>query len=661
MSSLSPHFTTLPPEQEAIRAKCFHPAGAFEEFLPEDLEGSIPERFEKIVRKYPDRIAVKTRSHEVSYDGLNRAANRLARVILAKTGQDPKPVALFLEHGVPPIIANLGILKAGKVAVQTDPAAERSRIAHLLADSQAALVITNTKNYSMARERMNAKHSLINMDELDSSLSDVNPKLSIPSNAPASVRYTTGSTGQAKGSVKTHRHELHAVANLTKYFRICADDRVIMLGRHVLGKHTFEALLNGGTLYPFDLREEDLVTLGRWLIQQEITIYKSFPTAFRHFVDTLSGHESFPKLRLIRLEGEPVYSADLELYKKHFASNCLFVNSFSSTETGTVCVYFADKNTQIDGHRIPVGYPVDGMEVLLLDELGRDVGPNQLGEIAVRSRFLSAGYWQKPELTREKFHLEPGTEKEQLYLTGDLGEMSEHGCMVLLGRKDFEIKIRGSRVDVSQTEAALAEHPGIKELTVVPKKLPSGDTRLVAYLVARQSPAPAATDLRHFLKQRLPEFMIPTAFVVLDKLPLLATGKVDRRELPDPGDRRPELDTPYVSPRTGIESELRRIWTEVLGISRIGIHDSFFDLGGHSLAATRVVSQVIKQFQLELPLQSLFESTTVATMAAVITEHQGKKVGEKELDRILTELESLTDEEARRLLADKSATVQRSD
>jgi acyl-coenzyme A synthetase/AMP-(fatty) acid ligase/acyl carrier protein len=428
-----------------------------------------------------------------------------------------------------------------------------------------------------------------------------------------------------------------------------------------LGKHTFEALLNGGTLYPFDLREEDLVTLGRWLIQQEITIYKSFPTAFRHFVDTLSGHESFPKLRLIRLEGEPVYSADLELYKKHFASNCLFVNSFSSTETGTVCVYFADKNTQTDGRRIPVGYPVDGMEVLLLDELGRDVGPNQLGEIAVRSRFLSAGYWQKPELTREKFHLEPGTEKEQLYLTGDLGEMSEHGCMVLLGRKDFEIKIRGSRVDVSQTEAALAEHPGIKELTVVPKKLPSGDTRLVAYLVTRQSPAPAATDLRHFLKQRLPEFMIPTAFVVLDKLPLLATGKVDRRELPDPGDRRPELDTPYVSPRTGIESELRRIWTEVLGISRIGIHDSFFDLGGHSLAATRVLSQAIKQFQLELPLQSLFESTTVATMAAVITEHQGKKVGEKELDRILTELESLTDEEARRLLADKSATVQRSD
>ena len=151
MSELSRPFVDLPPEQLAIRAKCFHPRGAFEEFLPEDLEGSIPKRFEKIVRKYPERIAVKTRSLEVSYDDLNRAANRLARVILAKTGQDQKPVALFLEHGVPPIIANLGILKAGKVAVQIDPAAERSRIAHLLADSQAAVVITNTKNYSMAR------------------------------------------------------------------------------------------------------------------------------------------------------------------------------------------------------------------------------------------------------------------------------------------------------------------------------------------------------------------------------------------------------------------------------------------------------------------------------------------------------------------------------
>ena len=662
MSDPSRHSTRLPPEQQAIRAKCFHPTGMFVEFPKEEIEQSIPARFEKIVRKYPDRTAVKTGRYQVSYDDLNRAANRLAHVILAKTRPDQEPIALFLEHGISPIIATLAILKAGKFAVQTDPAAERSRIAYLLEDSRATIVLTNEKSYSMAQEWATEKRHLINIDDLDSHLSDDNLGIPISSTAPASVRYTTGSTRQAKGSLKSHRHDLHSVANFTNYFHVCADDRILMLGRHVLGKHAFEALLNGGALYPFDLLDESLVNLAQWLIQEQITIYKSLPTAFRHFVGTLSGRESFPKLRLIRLAGEPVYTADLELYRKHFPSDCLFVNSFSSTETGNISVYFADKNTHLNRGRVPVGYPVEGKEVLLLDETRKKVGPYRTGEIAVRSRFLSTGYWQRPELTREKFHSEPGTEGGQLYFTGDLGRMSNDGCLELIGRKDFAIKIRGSRVDVGETEAALGEHPGIKELVVVPKKLPSGDTRLVAYLVARNKPAaPTVTELRHFLKEKLPESMIPAAFVVLDKLPLLPTGKVDRRALPDPGDRRPELDTPYVTPRTGIETELQRIWTEVLSIGQIGIHDNFFDLGGHSLAATRVISQVIKKFQLDIPLQSLFQSPTITEMAAVITEHQGKKVGEKELDRILTELESLTDEEASRLLADKSATVQRSD
>jgi len=302
------HKTNLALDQEAIRAKCFHPTGAFIEFSKEEIEQSIPERFEKIVRLYPDRVAVKTRSQQLSYNDLNRAANRLARAILAISEHDQEPLALFLEHGISPIIANLAVLKAGKFAVQTDPAAQRSRTAHLLEDSRATLLLTNEKSYSMAQEWATEKRRLINIDDLDSRFSDDNLGIPIPSTSPGSVRYTTGSTRQAKGSLKSHRHDLHTVAHFTNYFHICADDRIIMLGRHVLGKETFEALLNGAALYPFDLLEESLAALAQWLIQEQITIYKSFPAAFRQFVGALSDRESFPKLRLIRLAGEPVYT-----------------------------------------------------------------------------------------------------------------------------------------------------------------------------------------------------------------------------------------------------------------------------------------------------------------------------------------------------------------
>lgn len=650
MGNLSAPLIDLPQEQRAIQARCFHPSNVFVMFEKNDIERSIPDRFEQIALKYPDRLAVKTKSEQVSYDALNRAANRLAHAIMACREEGQEPVALFVKHGIPLIIANLAVLKAGKISLGVDPSAPRSRTAHLLEDSQAALILADSHNDSMAREWAKSERRLINMDELDSNLSDENLELCIPSDAYAYIRYTSGSTGQAKGGVKTHCHVLHAVMNFTNYFHICADDRLAFLSRDSLGKHVFEALLNGAALCPADPKEEGLLNLADWLTQEEITIYKSFPTAFRHFVSTLSGRENFPKLRLIRLEGEPLYKRDVELYKKHFSSECLFVNSFSSTETGPICLYFVDKNTNIAGSRVPVGYPVEGMEVLLLDELGKNVGFNQPGEIAVKSRFLSSGYWQRPELSREKFQLVPDGGEERVYLTGDLGQMTEDGCLELLGRKDFQVKIRSFRVDVGEVEAMLADHPGVKEAAVIAKEDRSGNARLVAYLVPSSHPAPTVSSLRNFLKEKLPDYMIPSAFMNLDEIPLTATGKVNRRELPDTGNTRPELDTFYVPPRTPVEEKVAEIWAEVLSLDRVGIHDNFFDLGGHSLAATRVVSRVINFLQVGLPVQSLLDAPTVADMAATILQAKVKEIGQEDLASILAELEALSDEEAQHSL-----------
>src|SRR3990172_6913022 len=312
-----------------------------------------------------------------------------------------------------------------------------------------------------------------------------------------------------------------------------------------------------------------------------------------------------------------------------------------------------DKASEIGISTLPVGYAVEDKEVILLDDSGCELGFGQVGEIDIKSAYLSPGYWRKPELTLAKFLSDPKGGDQKIYLTGDLGRMAPDGCLFHLGRKDFQVKVRGYRVEVSEIEMALLEHAAIKEVAVASREVQSGDRRLVAYFVPTGQPAAGVREVRNFLKDRLPDYMIPSAFVMLRALPLTPNGKVDRLALPEPGKSRPELETPFVAPKTPVEEELARIWAEVLSLDQVGIHDNFFDLGGHSLAATRVVSQVIKKFQLEIPLQSLFQSPTVATMAAVIAKHQGKNLGDEELASILTELETLSDEEAERLLANQ--------
>jgi non-ribosomal peptide synthetase component F len=424
MKDQSTSITKFPPDQEAIRAKCFHPTGSFVEFLKEDVERSIPERFEKIVQTYPDRIAVKTADQQLTYRQLNKRANRLAHEILATRGEVHEPVALFLDDWARLIIAHLAVLKAGKISLALDPAAAKSRTAHLLADSHAALILCDQGTTTVAHEWGTHERDVINID-VPNSVYEESPKIHTPADSYAYIRYTSGSTGNAKGATKTHRHILKAVMDLTNHFHICAEDRVTLLGFASIGKHLFKALLNGGRLCPFDARKEGLVHLADWLIREGVTVYYSFPTAFRHFVSTLSGEEDFSNLRLIELEGEPVYQSDLDLYKKHFPAHSVLVNTLSSAETGTVCLYFVDKDTTITNGRVPVGYPVDDMEVLILDENGKPVESNQIGEVVVHSRFLSSGYWAKSKLTQQQFISETSSGSAQVYFSRDLGRLSK--------------------------------------------------------------------------------------------------------------------------------------------------------------------------------------------------------------------------------------------
>jgi len=659
MSDFILHTTQLPPEQQAIWAKCFHPTGIFFEFTKEEIEQSIPERFEKTVRRFPRRVAVKSKQNEFSYTRLNRAANCIAHVVLTHLGEEQEPVPLLFDNDAPIIAAVMGVLKSRKVYVPLDTTHPHARIAAILKNLRARLIVTDSKNLPLLSELAQCGCRVVNIDRIDLGASAENPKLSILPDSPAVILFTSGSTGQPKGVIQTHRNILHEIMNYANAVHICAADRLALLSSPSFAdavRTFYGAVLNGASLYPLNLKREGLTHLADWLAREEITIYRSVPSVFRHFADALSGRERFPHLRLIYSAGDSVTWADIESYQKHFSRDCIFVNGLGSTESLTYRWYVLDKETTLTGSSVPVGYTLDGQRMMLLDEQRKEIPHGEIGEIAVASRYLSPGYWNRPDLTQAAFQASLNTREERVYLTGDMGRIGPDGCLTHLGRKDFQVKIRGQRIEAVEIESALVSLKTIKEAVVVAREIRLGERDLVAYLVPGERPRPALAALRRLLAEKLPDYMIPSYYVWLDALPLNANKKVDRKALPNPDASRPEMHTPFVAPKTAVEEAIASIWSHVLGIDQVGIYDNFLDLGGHSLAATRIVSRVIKKFQLELPVESLFAAPTIAEMVAVIAERQWSELGEEETEKILAELESLTDEEVRRLLLDTKET-----
>ncbi len=581
------------------------------------VEQSISHRFEQQAAKYPNRIAVKTTSESLSYDDLNKAANRVARAIVAERGEDPEPVAILLDAEASAITAILGVLKSRKFFVLLKPSHPYVRNNYILQDIQPGLIVTDHENLSLAQQLAVGHCGLLNIDEVGSTVSADNLPLSFSSDNLAYVIYTSGSVGEPKGIVHSHHTALHFRMKGATRLDIGEKDRVTS------AVDIFTPIISGAASFPWNVTKDGLANLAGWLMGQEITVYRSFPTAFRHFVGTLTGKEDFPKLRLISLIGEPLYKKDVELFKKHFAPSCLLINNLGSTETGIFRQYVIDRNSEITGNIVPVGYGTEDAEVLLLDDDGKEVGVNCVGEIAVKSRCLSLGYWRRPDLTESLLRSDPKDADQRIYLTGDLGRMSKNGCLDCLGRKDSQVKVRSLRVDTREVEAVLRDHPGIKEIAVIAQEGQSGDMRLVTYFVARTDPAATVSELRNFLKDKISNHMIPSAFVKLDALPLTATGKVDRRALPDPGKARPDLETIYMPPRSPLETELAKIWADLLSLDRIGVNDNFFELGGDSLHAVRLIARIEEVFGKQLIPAKVFQSPTIAQLATMLRLETG--------------------------------------
>lgn len=601
---------------------CVQPTNTFVEFSREEVQQSIPERFEKQVNQYPNRIAVKTRQTQLTYIELNQAANRLARAIIAERGQGSEAIALLLEQSANLIVSILGILKAGKFYVPLDPSYPQERNIKILEDSQAGLIITNTENLPLAQELANPKGQYLNVEQIDSHISNENLELSIAPDTISYILYTSGSTGQPKGVLQIHRNVLHHIMKYTNSLKISTDDRLLLLVSCSFTasiSDIFGALLNGAAVFPFNLKKEGLNKLANWMIEQEISIYNCVPTIFRYFIGLLD-HQNFPKLRLIQMGGEPVTRKDVDLYKKHFDPNCILCVGYGATEINLARQYFINKQTKLEGSTVPVGYSVEDTEILLLNNDGNAVATGEVGEITIRSNYLCLGYWQRPDLTETAFISNSQDSRKRLYKTGDLGYFLPDGCLVHLGRKDFQVKIRGHRIEVAEVEMALLDITSIKEAVVVARVDPNNDPILVAYLIVNEQHQPDFSHLRNLLKNKLPEFMIPAAFVVTESFPLTATNKIDRKALPTPELKEIYSSATFVSPKTPEEKKLATIWKTVLGLQKVGIDDNFFELGGHSLLAVRLIAEIEQDFGKYLSLATLFQKATIKHQAMLLCQ-----------------------------------------
>ena len=699
----------------------------FQSFRKGAIEQSIASRFEEQVAKSPAHPAIRSGDFNLSYQGLNRLANKIARAIYAQQITQENPIVIFLEQGAIFIATFLGILKIGRCSVPIDPYFPKSRNIDIIADSKTNLIITNENYLNTVKDLAPENCKILNLDTLDSSLPDDNLELSVSPDSAAYILYTSGSTGKPKGVFQNHRNFLHFIRQQINSLRISPSDRVTMLySCSVNGalRGTFYTLLNGATLYPFNVKQEGLTNLINWLIEEKITIYHSVTTLYRHMTSVLTEANPFPHVRMVILGGEAVSAADVALYKKLFSPECLFYTGLGATETGTIREYIVNKQTTVAGGRMPLGYGVEDRDIMLWDESGKDVAPGQVGEICVRSPYLALGYWQNPEKTHQVFLPDPDGGDRRIYRTGDLGKFLPDGCLVHQGRKDFQVKIRGYRVELSEIELALVRHDSVKEAVVVGRQDSLGTQRLIAYVVPVSMPdrfsyqqdcqlklqgqaltlttediAPdsvgiigittacqagdevslelvlpgqerpitlpgkitqlqdprariqfenlaegdleviargidylceqegrfrfsASTlvgNLRSQVKLLLPDYMVPSAFVLVESLPLTANGKVNRKALPDPP-TDPTSIVEQVPPTTLTQKALASIWQQVLGRSQISIEDNFFELGGHSLLAAQIVARIQTICQVALPLSALFETPTIQELADSIDQ-----------------------------------------
>lgn len=519
--------------QEALARKCHHPDDVFVAFPRSALDDGVPARFEQQVRRHGARLAVRSEDGDLSYAELNGAANKIAHALLALAAQCGPFVALLVDQGAMNVAAPLGVLKAGKAFVPLDTRWPVARMTWVLDHSKADVLLASAGNLPLAHLVAQARQRVVALEELLASADRPDPGVPIEPDAPALILYTSGSTGRPKGVLDSHRNLLHEAMRLTNALHVCSHDRQTLLRANSAGaiSDTFTALLNGAALFPFDVLRSGVPGLASWLTREALTIWRSTPSLFRTLLGALPPGERLPHLRILFLCGEPVNRADLEGYRAHAGPACLLVNCLGSTECTTVTLSLSDRDAPAVPGLLPVGYPVEDMDVQLVGESGDVIAGPGPGEIVVRSRYLARGYVDDPRLTARSFREDSQDVARRLYFTGDVGARLDDGSLVCLGRRESRANVRGRTFELAELETALQGLDGIREAVAAVVADARGEQHVVAYVVPDAGAAPSSAVLRRGLRERVPSFMIPARFLAVDGLPLTATGKADRNAL----------------------------------------------------------------------------------------------------------------------------------
>jgi len=577
---------------------------------------AIHRLIEAQVARSPHTPAVIFEQESLTYEELNQRANQLAHYLQAQGVEPDGLVGVYLHRSVDLVVALLAILKAGGAYVPLDPEYPRSRLAFLLSDTQVSIILTH---HALVETLPDHSAQVVCLDDEQLAIASyphANPSSSVTPEHLAYVIYTSGSTGQPKGVMNTHQGLCNRLLWMQSAYPLTLGDRVLQKTPFSFDVSVWEffwTLMTGATLVvarPGGHRDSSYLVQA--IAQQQITTLHFVPSMLRVFLDE-SGLDACQSLKRVICSGEAL---PLDLQQQFFERLPATLHNLYGPTEAAIDVTFWDCQRHSELLTVPIGRPIANTQIYLLDANLHPVPVGVPGELYIGGDGLARGYLNRADLTQERFIPHPFLPDPQarLYRTGDLARYLTDGAIEFLGRIDYQVKIRGYRIELEEIEAVLMQHPEVQATAVIAHTDESGDQRLIAYVVPAVSPS-----LRAFLQARLPDYMVPSAFVPLAALPLTPSGKLDRRSLPEPQRQTDEEQAiALTSSCTPLEEMLVSLWSQVLNQPTVGIHQSFFELGGHSLRATQLVSRIRDTLQVELPLRSLFEHPTIAELAVQI-------------------------------------------
>lgn len=583
---------------------------------------TVGEIFEQQAACHHDRTAIHSEKYQWTYAELDKQANLIRDAIHSYMFPEPIQIALLLAHDAPMIASMLGTLKSGNIYVPLNISYPLDYLRTIIVDAEVKIIIADQQHRFLAQAlALRDKLTVMYFENLPKFEGSVIPNKALPDNY-AYLIYTSGSTGKPKAILQNQRNMLHFNRVYTQALQITAEDKLSLLASFNFDAaimDIFGALLNGATLYSCPPKKITPEEYTNWLQHCKISIYHSTPTLFRYIFRSLEFPSKVNSLRAVVLGGEAVEPADIDLYSQHCSDDCIFINGYGPTESTISTQYFLQKKVDKKIFTVPIGAPVANTQILLLNSEGI---PGQIiGEIGIQSPHLALQYWKRPDLTKLAF-IETG--QQRIYRTGDYGRLLANGDIAFLERCDEQVKIRGFRIELREIQAHLESYPDVKQCIVLTQH--EGDEKsLIAYLVVKiaNSLHNQQQILRNFLQERLPDFMIPSEFVIVESIPLTASGKVNKNAL-----LATKINflpnSQHVPPRTALEKTLATIWSEELKINqdKISIHDNFFSLGGHSLLVIKIRSRIRISLGIELPLGKLFDYPTIESLSIFLQHSQ---------------------------------------